>query len=269
MKCCFCGTARNCGNFLGKVFSNIEKMGTLFEEYVIIVYYDVSDDNTLSFLKKYQETNKNLFIYVNKTPLTRYRTHRIAKGRNVCLNTIRNNYTDYDFFIMMDLDDINSKEVNLEVLKKNLILDTWDALSFVNITSQYYYDIWALAIRPYVISYRHFKDCSAVSTKIHTFIQNKLKNTPKDKLVQCASAFGGFSIYRTNKFINCNYDGRLRLDMLPKKYVRKNIRAVNTPLCFTNSEGSVHEDCEHKSFHLEAIKKNNARIRISPEILFF
>jgi hypothetical protein len=27
-------------------------------------------------------------------------------------------------------------------------------------------------------------------------------------------------------------------------------------------------DCEHRKFHLEAIKKNNARIRISPLFLF-
>ena len=28
------------------------------------------------------------------------------------------------------------------------------------------------------------------------------------------------------------------------------------------------EDCEHRRFHFEAIKRTNARIRISPEILF-
>lgn len=269
MKCCFCGTIRNCGKFLEKVFLNIEKIGTLFEEYVIIVYYDVSTDGTLSFLKNYQKNNKKFFFYVNKEPLTQYRTHRIAKGRNTCLNMIRDKYYDYDFFIMMDFDDVNSKEVNLQVLKKNLVLDTWDALSFVNITKHYYYDTWALAIQPYVVSYRHFKDCSSVSYKMQNFIQKKLINTPKDELVKCASAFGGFSIYKTNKFLNCDYDGKLRLDLLPIKYINNNIYAVQQLLSFTNEEGSINEDCEHKSFHLEAIKKNNARIRISPEMLFY
>jgi len=28
------------------------------------------------------------------------------------------------------------------------------------------------------------------------------------------------------------------------------------------------DDCEHRSFHIQAINKNQARIRISPEVLF-
>jgi hypothetical protein len=40
MKCVFCGPVKNCDPFLDKVFSNIEKMGTLFENYVIILFYD-------------------------------------------------------------------------------------------------------------------------------------------------------------------------------------------------------------------------------------
>ena len=31
---------------------------------------------------------------------------------------------------------------------------------------------------------------------------------------------------------------------------------------------SEHEDCEHRSFHLDSINKKNARIFISPEKLF-
>jgi hypothetical protein len=31
---------------------------------------------------------------------------------------------------------------------------------------------------------------------------------------------------------------------------------------------SLNFDCEHRSFHLEAIHKNNAKIRISSDILF-
>ena len=29
-----------------------------------------------------------------------------------------------------------------------------------------------------------------------------------------------------------------------------------------------YEDCEHRAFHLVAINNNNAKIRISPEIIF-
>ena len=51
MKCCICGPVRNCGPFLDKVFENIEKIGEIFEDYEILIYYDVSNDNTLDKLK--------------------------------------------------------------------------------------------------------------------------------------------------------------------------------------------------------------------------
>ena len=35
-----------------------------------------------------------------------------------------------------------------------------------------------------------------------------------------------------------------------------------------NAEQSIMDDCEHRSFHVQAINNNNARIRISPEVLF-
>ena len=58
MNCVFCGPVKNCAPFLDKVFSNIEKMATLFDNYVIILYYDHSTDNTLDKLKKYQIKSK-------------------------------------------------------------------------------------------------------------------------------------------------------------------------------------------------------------------
>ena len=53
MKCCICGPVRNCGPFLDKVLQNIEKIGELFEDYEILIYYDKSNDNSLTKLKEY------------------------------------------------------------------------------------------------------------------------------------------------------------------------------------------------------------------------
>ena len=65
MKCCICGPVRNCDPFLDKVLQNIEKIGSLFEDYEILVYYDKSTDNTLIKLKQYQKINPRLKIYIN------------------------------------------------------------------------------------------------------------------------------------------------------------------------------------------------------------
>ena len=47
MNCCICGPVKNCGPFLDKVFENAEKIGLIFDNYEIIVFYDKSSDNTL------------------------------------------------------------------------------------------------------------------------------------------------------------------------------------------------------------------------------
>ena len=118
MKSCICGAVRNVEQHLDKVFSNMEKIGTLFDDYVIIIYYDDSGDNTLQKLKDYCDINSKLKFYVNKTIVSNFRTQRIANARNGCLQMIRANYSDYEMFIMMDCDDVCSTDINLDVLKK-------------------------------------------------------------------------------------------------------------------------------------------------------
>ena len=63
MKCCFCGTVRNCAPYLEKNLQNIEIISQLFEDYEIIIVYDKSDDNSLEILKQYQEKNNKLKLY--------------------------------------------------------------------------------------------------------------------------------------------------------------------------------------------------------------
>ena len=260
MNCCICGTIRDCANHLDKVFKNIEKIGSIFDDYKIVVYYDVSSDNTLQKLKEYQSRNSKLLIYVNNEALSEYRTVRIAKGRNFCLNYVINNKELFPYFIMMDMDCVNSKgEVNVKPIERNLNRDDWDALSFNKVG---YYDIWALSIKPYYLSCMHLG--GNAGTIMNNYITNLLKNRNPDDLLRCASAFNGFAIYRTNKFLNCSYSGVLNLNLLPK-----HIRDRNINLLGGNFDYGNIEDCEHRSFHLSAINKNNARIMISPEIIFY
>ena len=273
MKCCICGPVRNCGPFLDKVFQNIEKIGSLFEDYEILVYYDKSTDNTLIKLKQYQKINPRLKIYINSILTSPYRTHRLATARNFCLNYIKTkDLNEYPFFIMMDFDDVNCKEVRPEILKKYLDRDRddWDGLSFN--TSPMYYDIWALSIFPYCFSYNHFKNTLIHN---HAFIKNyidkKLKNLKKGELLSCISSFNGFSIYRTSKFLNTQYDGRVRLDHLPKKYLTAHMIAANSKIIFKDY-GHIkgkYEDCEHRAFHMKAINNDNAKIMITKDILFY
>ena len=275
MNCCICGTVKNCGNYLVKVLSNMEKIGNIFDDYKIIIYYDNSNDNTLDILKQFQETNNKLLFYVNKHPISKFRTHNIAIGRNFCLDFIKKEKDKFPFFIMMDCDDVNCKEVNTDILKKYLYLNSWDGLSFN--TAPKYYDIWGLSIYPYCFSYNHFEDNVKYYDIIQEYVDKLLKTaSAENKLVKCISSFNGFSIYRTNKFLNTYYDGRVRLDIVPKINLLTHIKAAKSQLVFKKyfkPDGSVnvdgkYEDCEHRAFHIQARQKNGARIMISPEVLF-
>jgi len=271
MKCCICAVIRNNGPFLNRVFSNMEKIGTIFEDYKIIIFYDKSDDDTLHILKEYKKTSDKLLFFVNTSPLLKYKTHRLALARNYCINTIKNNFIDYKYFIMMDCDNVCSTDIKINLLKYYLNRNDWDSLSFNHPIG--YYDSWALSIKPYVLSCHHFNDnCSG-----QKLINNIINKTKKDKLIPCLSAFNGFAIYKTEKFINCNYDGRFMLDYIPNKLIKENI-IYNGQLNLKENKSqhkhdhfnnfNVYEDCEHRHFHITAVLKNGAKIRISPHCLF-
>jgi len=260
-KCCICGTVKNCATYLEKVFGNIQTIGSLFQDYKIIISYDVSDDNSLDFLINYRDCHfEKMILHINAEPLSKYRVYNIAKARNACLQVIRTQFPDYEYFIMIDCDEVCSEPVNIEALLYYLQENTeWDALSF---NKNPYYDLWALSKYPYSFSCMNFKDWKQWGT----FIEDIIANTPPKTLIPCLSAFNGFAIYRTNKFIDCYYDYRPRLDLLPKHLLVENEKIAG-PVYLKGKAGLI--DCEHRSFHLMAINKCNARIRIAPEIIFF
>jgi hypothetical protein len=275
MNCCICGPIKNCGPYLSKVLDNMEKIGSLFDDYSIVIYYDKSSDNTLDILKDYQRKNPKMMFYVNQKPVSRFRTHNIALARNFCLNFVRENRDKFPFFIMMDCDDVNCKEVNIDILRKYLYRTDWDGLSFN--TAPKYYDIWGLSIYPFCFSYNHFENNVKYYSIIQNFIDNLLKKAKdENKLIDCISSFNGFSLYRTSKFLNTYYDGRIRLDLVPKINLDAHKNITNSKLVFKQyfkPDGTInvdgrYEDCEHRAFHIQARQKSGARIMISPDIIF-
>jgi hypothetical protein len=275
MNCCICGTVKNCGPFLNKVLSNMEKIGSVFDDYNILIYYDNSSDNTIDILKEYQMKNSKMLLYVNKKPMSKYRTHNLSIARNFCLKFVKTNQNKYPFFIMMDCDDVNCKEVNIDILKKYLYRNDWDGLSFN--TSPKYYDIWGLSIYPFCFSYNHFENNTKYYTIMQNYIDKLLKKAKKEnQLLECISSFNGFSLYRTSKFLDTYYDGRIRLDLIPKKNLDAHKKITNSPIVFKqyfkpNGEINVdgrYEECEHRAFHIQARQNSGAKIMIAHEILF-
>ena len=58
---------------------------------------------------------------------------------------------------------------------------------------------------------------------------------------------------------------------MPLKFIKTHAKAARSNILlydYGNVNGK-HEDCEHRSFHAIAISQVNAKIRISPEVLFY
>ena len=76
-------------------------------------------------------------------------TVNIERARNKILNKVYNIYSEYEYFIMIDMDDVSSKPINIDVLKDVLQEDKiniWDGLFFNNSN---YYDFWALNFKEF------------------------------------------------------------------------------------------------------------------------
>lgn len=264
--CFICGCVKNCALYLDKIFENIKLIGSIFDNYYIIIAYDKSTDNSLEILKKNMINIQNMTILENTNELSNIRTENISNARNSILNAIKTheNYIDYKYFIMLDCDDVCAKDIDITILEKYIDNDDWDGLSF---NDPEYYDIWALSIDPYIYSCWHWNETirGRVALIMKNYLLDKLNTINNDELLECISAFNGFAIYKIDKFINCRYEWNIykNIDIFDINIIRQNINEISSLINSTNIE-----DCEHRHFHLQAIKLNNAKIRISPLVLF-
>jgi hypothetical protein len=167
----------------------------------------------------------------------------------------------------MDSNYINDETINTDILKKYLNRNDWDGLSF---NKNSYYDTWALSIHPYYLSCWHWTKPLSIIDIMSQYLRTALSKLKEDELLPCVSAFCGFSIYRIEKFLNCNYSGLLNLNILKNFDIRNNIKLLESNnMTYSNKfVWKRKDDCEHRYFHMEAILKNKARIRISPLKLF-
>ena len=267
MNCFFCGTIRNTAKYMDTVYKNVIEMATFFDDYKIMLYYDVSNDNTLNKLQYYASINPRFSFYENQEPLHPLRTFRIAKGRNYLISQLNQENNQYPYFIMLDWDEVSCGKIDKKLLQNSLERsDEWDALSFWN-SQKFYYDLWALSIKPYVISCFEFKNGANKYLKYITHIRNGCEG----KYIPCYSAYGGLCIYKTEKFSNCEYNGKKNFSYIPLQMRQDQLRIAGNTLNMNTDPKLLEtdqEDCEHRYFHFSAVLLNNARIRISPYTLF-
>lgn len=255
----------NCDG-LPRVLLNIEKIKLVFNELKIIAFYDKSTDNSLEILEKYCDYRNDMEIIINKNERSEIRTENIAFARNSILETIRKKYKNYKYFMMMDSNNYSCiGDINIDVLRDVMNRSyEWDSISFDREAG--YYDTWALSFDPYIYSSYHCENANDVTeqktNKFMSILENHKKFMP-NKYINVFSAFNGFAIYKSDFFLDCSYSATIHLNLFPKDILKKQINITNSKFI-----KMWRDDCEHRAFHLEAIKKHNARIRICTKSLF-
>lgn len=269
------GCTKNCSKHLRNIYKIINEIGSLFKDFKIIFSYDESNDNTLNILNSFKKENDKVIILENKNKLSEIRTENISNARNFILEEIRNtNNSDYKYFIMMDMDEVCNKRFNINVFKKYILnSENWDALSF-NRTG--YYDVWALSYDPYMFSCWHYyedhnNNRNFMKNIVRPHFEKKLNSLKNDELIDVYSAFGGFCIYKLEKFINSHYHWKTTdiMKLIPKHLVFKNIEKCDfiEPYILNNKTKKIF-DCEHRYFHLFSKKNFKAKIKVSPYPVF-
>ena len=248
VKCVICSTVYKNEGYLHKSFENIKEIQKLFNKTKILISYDNSGDNSLKELCEIKKTN-NFDIDILFQPNERFnsfigRPFNIAQARNQLLNEIYTKYEDYDYFIMVDLDDIFNFKININILEKYIyccendfecVCPEWDSLCFWN---EGFYDTWSVSID-------HLQDsswriCSEPEEKgweRQYEILNYLKsvvddmNENNENIRNIDSCFNGFAIHKIKKFKNIKYTVAKILD------------------------NKLIIDCEHRDFYKNAVSK--------------
>lgn len=268
---------------LPSVLSNILKISNskLFDKITIVAFYDTSSDKSYSILESFKNRHSNgptstqieTIIISNKTKefrmsfgtasrvMDKSRTMRIANARNEILNYIRLLETQRIFnkyFIMMDSNEYACVgNINIDALCHALARsDEWDSISFHREAG--YYDYWALSFDPHIYSFYHVQNKDETLNNMVDSFTIKLNEARESRdFIPVYSAFNGFAIYKTNMFLNCSYSSMIHIHLFPKELLPSKIL------------NHFKNDCEHRKFHLEAIKKNGAKIMVSPLSMFY
>ena len=241
----FGGTVRNSEQFIKQNLENINKCGSLFKNYSVVIYENDSSDNTRQILN---DNKKNNYYYIFEDNIKESsRTKRLANGRNKVLNKIRelNKDKNYEYMIILDLDDINSYGKFVNTIYTCFLYDDWDVLT--GNQSGNYYDIYALRKKndvEYDCMKEVYNDMNKTSISYtdayNKWAVSKMKNYEQGKLLEVDSAFGGIAIYKLSSIPDtCEYKGNY-------------------------DDGS--DICEHVPFH-KCLKDNGKKIYINTSFI--
>lgn len=187
------GCARDIQTMVLHSITQMYKLGSEFEKFVIVIYENDSEDDTLNILKEFSRLHTNVIILSGKK-VKGHRTKVLAHARNTLLQYARRHYTNYDFFIVMDMDFMRCNTKSLASIAC-LMKPWWNAVTAVS--RKEYYDWWAFRCKRLNMDYDCLNDNVEIEKKGNgDNWHDKWKHHMNDRLRKVESAFNGIAIYR-------------------------------------------------------------------------
>lgn len=202
------GLARNVEWILEHTMGRIERMGSLFGDYRVVIYENDSEDNTLDILHRWSHANRRVIIIserrhepVNYPIRCLRRAERMAYYRNQYRQLVEDRFANFDAILVVDTD--LAEGWSYDGIAHSFGLSQWDFMGSYGIlykriglqtNRMIHFDSWA---------FRHVNDYRPLPNRA----VNHMKWSRGDALVPVGSCFGGLGVYRMPAFLAARYDG--------------------------------------------------------------
>jgi hypothetical protein len=246
-----CGITKDDAAVLPLTIARIEKTGSFFRDYRVIIYENDSRDNTLDLLEKWAAANPRVKILtesISGTEIMQWsRTEKLAHFRNRYLQLIKEDkeYATFDFVIVADL-DLKGGWSN-DGIATSFARTDWDMVAANSIgyhnLRRTYYDTFALLPKNIFktgLVYKLFGE----GWQLHR----------GDQFIKIQSGFGGLALYRKEAIIARQYCGIINGEKVCEHI---SLNTGNEWRCFLNpSQITVTGTQEKKKYQRESPLKS-------------
>ena len=253
-KVVFCGMVRDCAKELNHNITTIEKIGSYFSDYRIVIFENNSKDDTKLVLTRWMSNNKRVNAIVNDFDETKYQ--QIPKDPSYYLPNCRRRiqkYVDYrnmymeyldqmdfesDYTVILDM-DVDRIDVKGFITSFGNKLE-WDVITANGYSTspklkRRYHDTYALCEFGNENGKQSVDDIIA-----YRDIFSKLKKGMP--FIRVFSAYGGLAIYKSSSLLNARYS-----------------------IIYNNYKG-IEVRCEHYSLYKVLAERGFDKVYINPNM---
>jgi hypothetical protein len=205
----FCGLCRDVRPFLPRLVARLERLGSMFQDYRVVLYENDSKDATREFLSDWQEVNPRVDVLGGAMGVPRYPQRRsalrgewLACCRNQYREHVARAYSGFDHAIVIDADLAGGW--SYDGVAHTFGADDWDAVGSNGLVRQ-------SSSRPGRLKFRHYDVWAfrpAVGTGARGLVDHTTLDLPRGApLLPVESCFGGLAVYRMSSLLAVAYGG--------------------------------------------------------------